>query len=83
MRTKSKPKTFVNGAGISRTPDCCGGETRIANTRITVRHVVAYRAMGLPNAQILLAFPHLTQKNLDDAFSYAHKRKFKNHQLCT
>ncbi len=47
------------GSGIEATPGVCGGDPRIAGTRIPVWTLEQYRRLGLSEAQILGAFPGL------------------------
>ena len=47
------------GWGIESTPGVCGGNPRIAGTRIPVWTLENYRRLGLIEAQILGAFPTL------------------------
>ena len=41
------------GSGIESTPEVCGGDPRIAGTRIPVWTLEQYRRLGLTEAQIL------------------------------
>jgi uncharacterized protein (DUF433 family) len=58
------------GAGIEATPEVCGGEPRIAGTRITVRTLEQYRRQGLSEAQLLEAYPGLRATDLVNAWTY-------------
>jgi uncharacterized protein (DUF433 family) len=58
------------GSGIESTPGVCGGEPRIAGTRIPVRTLEEYRRQGLSEAQILSAFPTLRAADLVNAWTY-------------
>jgi uncharacterized protein (DUF433 family) len=58
------------GSGIEATPGVCGGEPRIAGTRIPVRTLEQYRRQGLSEAQILGAFPTLRAADLVNAWMY-------------
>jgi uncharacterized protein (DUF433 family) len=58
------------GSGIERTPSICGGEPRIAGTRITVRTLEEYRRLEMTEAQILEAFPGLRAADLVNAWAY-------------
>ncbi len=58
------------GAGIEATPGVCGGDPRIAGTRIPVWSVEQYRRLGLSEAQILGAYPGLRAADLVNAWSY-------------
>ena len=55
---------------IQKTPDVCGGDASIRNTRITVWGLVEWRRLGLPDPEILEAHPDLTQADLDAAWAY-------------
>jgi uncharacterized protein (DUF433 family) len=58
------------GAGIESTPDVCGGDPRIAGTRLPVWTLEQYRRLGLTEAQILDAFPGLRAADLVNAWAY-------------
>jgi uncharacterized protein (DUF433 family) len=58
------------GAGIEATPGVCGGDPRIAGTRIPVWILEGYRRLGLSEAQILEAYPGLRAADLVNAWSY-------------
>ncbi|NDJ23825.1 DUF433 domain-containing protein [Nostoc sp. B(2019)] len=65
-------KTLSNGSlGITKTPGVCGGDACIANTRIPVWSLVNDRRLGMSDARILEAFPHLTAADLVNAWAYA------------
>jgi uncharacterized protein (DUF433 family) len=55
---------------IQRTPGVCGGEACIRNTRHTVSGLVAWRGLGLSDAQILEHHPDLSEADLLAAWSY-------------
>ena len=55
------------GSGIESTPGVCGGDPRIAGTRIPVWTLEHYRRLGLTEAQILGAFPALRATDLVNA----------------
>ena len=56
---------------ISKNPNRCGGDACIRETRIPVWAVVNFRRLGASDAQILTAYPSLTQSDLDAAWEYA------------
>ena len=56
---------------ISRKPDRCGGDACVRDTRITVWGLVAYRRLGMPDAEILHAVQGLTRDDLEAAWEYA------------
>ncbi|MBW4686094.1 MAG: DUF433 domain-containing protein [Komarekiella atlantica HA4396-MV6] len=65
-------KTLSNGSlGITKTPGVCGGDACIANTRIPVWSLVNDRRLGMSDARILEAFPHLTAADLVNSWAYA------------
>lgn len=57
--------------GIEKTPGVCGGDTRIANTRIPIWSLINYRRLGASDARILQDFPHLKAEDLVNAWAYA------------
>jgi uncharacterized protein (DUF433 family) len=57
--------------GIEKTPGVCGGDARIANTRIPVWSLLNYRRNGASDARILQDFPHLKAEDLVNAWTYA------------
>lgn len=58
-------------AGIEKTPGICGGDARIANTRIPVWVLVQARKLGSSEAEILQDYPSLTATDLANAWAYA------------
>jgi uncharacterized protein (DUF433 family) len=58
------------GSGIESTARVCGGDPRIAGTRIPVWTLERYRRLGLTEAQILAAFPVLCATDLVNAWSF-------------
>ncbi len=58
------------GAGIECTPDVCGGEPRIAGTRIPVWTLEQARRLGTTEADLLRDFPGLRAADLVNAWSY-------------
>jgi uncharacterized protein (DUF433 family) len=57
-------------SGIESTAGVCGGDPRIAGTRIPVWTLERYRRLGLTEAQILAAFPGLRATDLVNAWSF-------------
>ncbi|MCY6494334.1 DUF433 domain-containing protein [Leptolyngbya sp. GGD] len=57
--------------GIEKTPGVCGGDARIANTRIPVWVLVRARQLGNTDAQILTNYPTITATDLSNAWRYA------------
>ena len=63
----------MNTAGSSRiekTPDVCGGQARIRDTRVAVWILVLRRKAGEADANVLHSYPTLTQADLDAAWDY-------------
>jgi uncharacterized protein (DUF433 family) len=58
------------GSGIESTAGVCGGDPRIAGTRIPVWTLEQYRRLGLTEAQILGSFPALRATDLASAWSF-------------
>jgi uncharacterized protein (DUF433 family) len=58
------------GSGIEVTPGVCGGDPRIAGTRIPVRTLEQYRRLGSSEAEILTAYPGLRAADLVNAWAY-------------
>jgi uncharacterized protein (DUF433 family) len=58
------------GSGIESTAGVCGGDPRIAGTRIPVWTLEHYRRLGMTEAQILGAFPTLRATDLVNAWSF-------------
>ena len=57
--------------GIEKTPGVCGGDARIANTRIPIWSLINYCRLGASDARILQDFPHLKAEDLVNAWAYA------------
>lgn len=57
--------------GIEKTPGICGGDARIANTRIPIWVLVQARNLGNTDAQILANYPTITAIDLSNAWRYA------------
>lgn len=55
---------------IQKTPDVCGGDPCIRNTRITVHGLVEYRKLGLSDEELLRNIVGLTQADLEAAWAY-------------
>jgi uncharacterized protein (DUF433 family) len=56
---------------ISKKPDRCGGDACLHDPRNTVWGLVAYRSLGMSNAQIMQAVQGLTPADLEAAWEYA------------
>jgi uncharacterized protein (DUF433 family) len=59
-----------NSRGIERTPGVCGGEARIATTRIPVWLLEGYRRLGVSEAELLEQYPTLQPADLPNAWNY-------------
>jgi len=57
--------------GITKTPEVCGGEARIAGTRIPVWGLVEAKNLGITEAQLLQDYPHIHAVDLVNAWAYA------------
>ena len=57
--------------GIEKTQGVCGGDARIAKTRIPIWSLVNYRHLGATDVRILQDFPHLSAADLANAWAYA------------
>jgi uncharacterized protein (DUF433 family) len=56
---------------VSKQPGRCGGDACVRDSRITVWGLVAYRRLGMPDAEILRAVQGLTPADLEAAWEYA------------
>ena len=61
----------VTTSWISKKADRCGGDACVRDTRITVWGLVAYRRLGMSDAEIVRAVQGLTPADLDAAWEYA------------
>ena len=57
--------------GIEKTTDVCGGDARVAGTRIPVWVLVDARAKGYSDADLLASYPTLSAQHLVSAWLYA------------
>ena len=55
---------------VQKTPNVCGGDACIRNTRITVHGLVHYRQLGFSDQRLLEVIQGLTQDDLDAAWDY-------------
>ncbi|WP_375469906.1 DUF433 domain-containing protein [uncultured Nostoc sp.] len=60
-----------NWPGIEKTPRVCGGDARIAKTRIPVWVLVEARRLGYSDADLLTSYPTITARDLTNAWGYA------------
>jgi uncharacterized protein (DUF433 family) len=67
------------GAGIESSPEVCGGEPRIAGTRIPVWTLEQARRLGASEADLLRDFPGLRAADLVNAWTYvaAHRAEIE------
>ena len=56
--------------GIEKTPGVCGGEARIARSRLPVWLLVRQRQLGLSEEEILHGYPTLRAEDLSNAWNY-------------
>ncbi|MHC5731215.1 MAG: DUF433 domain-containing protein, partial [Nostoc sp.] len=57
--------------GIEKTPRVCGGDARIAKTRIPIWVLVEARRLGYNDADLLTSYPTITATDLANAWGYA------------
>ena len=57
--------------GIEKTPNVCGGDARIAGTRIPIWSLIESRRLGITEAQLLDDYPHISAADLANAWAYA------------
>lgn len=66
---------------IVKTPGTCGGQPRIAGTRIKVKHVYIWvERMGMTPAQVVAEYPHLTIAQIHAALAYYWSHREEIHQ---
>jgi uncharacterized protein (DUF433 family) len=64
-------RNLNNGSpGITKTPNICGGDACIANTRIPVWLLVSLRHQGSSDAELLQFYPQLSAVDLVNAWAY-------------
>ena len=59
---------------VVSTPGVCGGQPRIAGTRIPVETLLKCKAVGFSDDRILEGYPALTRADLTAAWAYASRR---------
>lgn len=59
--------TLTKQSWVQKTPNVCGGDPCIRNTRITVHGLVHYRQLGLTDQRLLEVIQGLTQDDLTAA----------------
>ncbi|MGD1866243.1 MAG: DUF433 domain-containing protein [Phormidesmis sp.] len=57
--------------GIEQTPNVCGGDARIVNTRIPIWVLVDAKNCGYSDADLLASYPRLSAVDLANAWTYA------------
>ena len=66
---------------IVKTPGTCGGQPRVAGTRIKVKHVYTWvERMGMTPAQVVAQYPHLTMSQVHAALAYYWSHRDEIHQ---
>jgi len=61
--------------GIEKTPGVCGGEARIAKTRIPIWVLVEACRLGYSDADLLTSYPTITATDLANAWAYAESHR--------
>ncbi len=66
--------------GIDKTHGVCGGEARIARTRIPVWLLVRQQTLGVSGNELLTDYPTLREEDLFNAWNYyrAHKKEIQH-----
>jgi uncharacterized protein (DUF433 family) len=68
--TETVPAKSLNDL-IEKTPGVCGGQARIAGTRIKVKHVYVWvEQQGRTPAQVVAEYPSLTMAQVHAALAY-------------
>ncbi|MDM8558471.1 DUF433 domain-containing protein [Candidatus Parabeggiatoa sp. HSG14] len=67
--------TYQKEITIQHTPDVCGGNACIQNTRIPVWTLVSLRSQGATNKEIIEDYPSLHQTDLEAAWAYYQQHK--------
>ena len=62
--------TIHKKSWVQKTPNVCGGDACIRNTRITVHGLVHYRQLGFSDQRLLEMIQGLTQDDLAAAWDY-------------
>jgi uncharacterized protein (DUF433 family) len=60
---------------IQKTPDVCGGDACIRDTRITVWGLVEWKKLGLTAPEIINRIQGLTEADLEAAWEYYDKNR--------
>ena len=64
-----------NNSWIQKTPDVCGGDACIRDTRITVWGLVEWKKIGLTEPEIISRIQGLTTADLEAAWEYYEKNR--------
>jgi uncharacterized protein (DUF433 family) len=72
--------TTMAGARIDKTESVCGGDARIANTRIPVWLLVLSRKRGSSDADLFADYPTLTADDLNAAWDFYRKHPLETEQ---
>ena len=59
-----------NKSWVQKTPNVCGGDACIRDTRITVHGLVHYQQLGLSDQRLLEVIQGLTEDDLVAAWAY-------------
>jgi uncharacterized protein (DUF433 family) len=70
MQVEVELMSTAEPSAIRQTPGVCGGEACVRNTRIPVWLLVRYRQLGAGTADLLAAYPSLTQTDIEAALEY-------------
>ncbi len=55
---------------VQKTPNVCGGDACVGNSRIMVWLLVSFKKQGASNEELLSGYPTLTPKDLAAAWEY-------------
>lgn len=77
MGKKQRASTVVEENRIVRTRGICGGDARIAGTRIPVWALESQRRLGISEQELLQDFPRLSHQDLQSAWAWteAHREE--------
>ena len=62
-------------AMLARSPNICGGQTRIDGTRITVQRIATLYKQGQSAEEIAQTYPHLSLSQVYAALAYYHANR--------
>jgi uncharacterized protein (DUF433 family) len=75
LHVSSPMKLSAWMTGIESTPGVCGGESRIARTRIPVWILERMRQLGMNESDILTSYPTLRAEDLVAAWAYVDRHR--------